>query len=66
MPYEIRMSDQVVNTGVDGEVFPDRQQAEQAAEVINGEYPEAGAEVYPTDSPPTITFAAWHAAPWGA
>lgn len=63
--YEIRLHDSVVNTGVDGEFFPTCREAAQAAELINSEYPKADVEVCESDEEPTITYAEWHAEPWG-
>ena len=65
MSYEIRMSDSVINTGADGAVFGTEAEAQQVADVVNGEYERARAEVCSTDDDVTMTFAEWCAQPWG-
>jgi hypothetical protein len=62
--YEVRMSDQVVNTGLDNKFFATRDEADQAAAVVNCWYPEAGAEVSESDQPATLTFQEWNERGW--
>lgn len=62
--YEVRMSDTVQNTGLDGQRFASRSEAGAAASIVNGEFPMAHAAVAETDGEPTITLAEWSSQPW--
>lgn len=60
MGYEVRMSDSVENTGLDGAVFPTRQEAEQAAAAVNEQHPRpVPASVVETARAVNTTFDAW-------
>lgn len=60
--YEVRMSDRVENTGLDCQRFASREEAQQAADMVNAEHAGAGAEVIEVAGEPTTTFAAWNEA----
>jgi hypothetical protein len=60
--YEVRMSDRVENTGLDCQRFASREEAQQAADMVNADHPQAKAAVIEVAGKPTITFAAWNAA----
>lgn len=62
--YEVRMADSVENTGLDGQRFASREEAQQAADTVNADRPQARAEVVEVVGEPTITFAAWNEAGW--
>lgn len=64
MSYEVRMSDSVVNTGLDCQYFADRDEADQAAKAVNAMYPHARAGVWEAREAPTLTLAEWQAAGW--
>jgi len=58
------MADSVENTGLDCQFFETREEAEQAAVAVNAMYTEAGAEVFESVQPVTITFQAWNEHGW--
>lgn len=62
--YEVRMRDSVVNTGLDCEFFPTRNEAQKAADMVNAEYPHASADVVESDEPVSLTFEEWNDAGW--
>lgn len=62
--YEVRMNDRTQNTGLDCQYFATRDEAEQAASVVNGMHADAWAEVCESDQDPTITFAEWNERGW--
>ena len=62
--YEVRMSDSVENTGLDGVRFATLEEAELAADIVNAEYARAKAEASSTVGEPTTTFEAWNEAGW--
>lgn len=62
--YEVRMADSVENTGLDCHRFASHEEAQQAADMVNAEYPAAKAEVIEVAGEPTITLAAWNKAGW--
>ena len=62
--YEVRMSDSVVNTGLDDERFATREEAETAAETVNAVHEAANAEAIETTGEPTLTLAEWQEAGW--
>lgn len=62
--YEVRMSDSVENTGLEGVRFATREEAELAADIVNAEYARAKAEASSTVGEPTTTFEAWSEAAW--
>jgi hypothetical protein len=63
--FEVRMSDRFENTGLDGQFFATRQEAEQAVEVT-AEWHEGfdGVVFECKDQEPTTTFTEWSAKGW--
>ncbi len=64
--YEVRTANHIENTGLDGEVFATREEAEQAAAMVRSEYgcTENECDVCETRDAVTTTFAAWNAKGW--
>ena len=62
--YEVRLSDAVENTGLDGRRFATRGEAQQAANLVEMEFPQARACVVQAYGEADITFADWERAGW--
>lgn len=62
--YEVRMADSVENTGLDCRYFATLEEAQEAANVVNAEFPRAKAEVCESKEEPNITLVAWNESGW--
>ena len=62
--YEIAVTSQHDNTDTIGHRFPDREQAEMAAESLREWRPGVKAEVVERNEDPTITYGQWMERGW--